>query len=137
MRWTGRGIGGVVAAAVGLLMLAAQPKAATLLVNGSGKLTGAQGVNVSGNLFDVTFQDASCNTVFPGCSGFAFSSDLTMAGIAAQALLDQVFLDVAAGAFETHPELTLGCSNNISGTAFVPYASGGGFVSYRGGRSTP
>lgn len=100
--------------------------AATLHVTPSGILTGAGDVNVNGRLYDVAFVDGSCATLFfPFCldeSAFTFSTP-TDAEAAVQALLDQVFLDVPAGRFDTHPDLTNGCGDPNVCSAFVPWAN--------------
>ena len=67
--------------------------AATLNVVG-GQLIGASGVNVAGTLYDVEFKYGSCVDIFDGCdsnSDFDFTS-ISEANIAAQAVLDQVFI---------------------------------------------
>ena len=102
--------------------------AATLLVNGSGALTGATGVDVGGTLYDVEFVDGTCAALFDGCddpaTDFAFTT-LADALAASQALLDQVFLDVPAqGSFDSTPNLTLGCSNLFACVAWTPYDLG-------------
>ncbi len=84
--------------------------AATLQVAG-GKLVGALGVDVGGTLYDVSFVDGSCIALFAPCdpsSVYVFSGS-TAGQAAAQALLDQVFLDGGLGTFDTDPELTAGC----------------------------
>ena len=90
--------------------------AATLVVD-NGKLVGAQGVSVNGQLLDVSFIDGSCVDVFSGGDNvnndFFFS---TKAGAAAAslALMDQVFLDTGGGEqFDSSPQLTAGCSSSI------------------------
>jgi hypothetical protein len=84
-----------------------------LLINGNGVLTGALNVEVAGTLYDVTFADGTCIAVFTGCdaaSDFHFASSED-AIAAANALLGQVFLDApSVGDFDTHPELTFGCT---------------------------
>lgn len=95
---------------------------ATLIVSG-GQLLGATGVDVGGSLFDVAFVDGTCIALFGGCdddSDFVFQSS-TEAEVAAQALLEQVFLDVVDGAFDTEPELTAGCSGTFACSAQTPY----------------
>ena len=85
--------------------------AATLNVVG-GQLMGASGVDVGGSLYDVEFLDGTCASVFSGCdeaSDFTLS-DWNEAGLAAQALLDQVLLDGPSGNFDSSPWLTAGCS---------------------------
>ena len=82
--------------------------AVTLEVNGSGQITRASGVNVSGTLYDVEFLDGTCENLFSGCddpTDFIFNS--SDADLAAQALIDQVFL----GAFDFDPDLTAGCTS--------------------------
>lgn len=46
--------------AVGLLAGPVAAQAAAPVVDGGGKLTGATGVTVMGESYDVTFQDGSC-----------------------------------------------------------------------------
>ena len=96
--------------------------AATLNVVG-GRLAGASGVQVDGELFDVQFLDGTCGEVFDGCdslSDFDFDTR-SSAESAAQALLDQVFLDGESGAFDTSPGLTFGCDYNTWCMAWTPY----------------
>lgn len=103
---------------------------ATLLVDAGGQLTGATGVNVSGTLYDVSFQDGSCIETFSGCdesTDFMFTSysDATNASLA---LFDQVFINTLSGEFDNSPELTLGCDVSICmvftvyGTGIDPYS---------------
>jgi len=101
--------------------LASQAGAAVLQVNASGILTGATGVNVGGTLYNVTFADGSCNSVFNGCvqSAFAFDTNAN-ARLAAQSLLDQVFVDGPEGQFDSRPARTFGCLGTICST-YVPY----------------
>jgi len=96
--------------AVVLVLMASGAQAATLNVIG-GQLMGASGVLVDGGLYDVEFLDGTCIALFHGCDevwDFTFLSSAD-AALASQALLDQVFLDVAAGPFDTNPALTSGC----------------------------
>lgn len=95
--------------------------AVTLVVNGSGHLTGATGVNVGGSLYDVSFQecDVGAGGYSAGCTPY-FTTQAT-ATTAAQALLAQVLIDSGAGAFDTHPELILGCGSLTSCSVAVPY----------------
>ena len=85
--------------------------AVTLNVVG-GQLVGASGVDVGGTLYDVEFSYGTCVEVFSGCSEsslvFSTSND-ALEG--AQALLDQVFLDVVEGQFDADPSLTRGCES--------------------------
>lgn len=106
--------------------VASQAGAAVLQVNTSGILTGAIKVNVAGMLYNVTFADGSCNSVFNGCvqSAFAFNTRAD-AIIAAQSLLDQVFVNGPEGRFDDFPERTFGCSSTSACGAIVPYALSG------------
>ena len=98
-----------------------------LMVDASGKLTGATGVNVGGVLYDVSFLDGSCPSLFSGCDSpaddFAFT-DASTADAASQALLDQVFIDVGSSMFDSDSEATLGCNSVLSCTAVTPYGTG-------------
>jgi len=97
--------------------------AATLNVV-AGQLVGASGVDVGGDMYDVSFDDGSCISLFSGCdaiSDFAFGSQAA-AIAAAQALLDQVFIDGAQGAFDTMPNLTRGCTDSTICDALIPFA---------------
>lgn len=104
-----------------------------LLVNGSGILTGARNVEVGGTFYDVMFVDGTCHDLFAGCdaaSDFQFAT-FADATAAANALLGQVFVDVPSiGNFDTHPELTLGCTDLLQCFAAIPtgVAAVGGIV---------
>jgi hypothetical protein len=83
-----------------------------LQVDGTGKLTGATGVDIGGTLYDVEFLDGTCIALFSGCDApgdFTFNHEAG-ALAASTALLTQVFLDVLAGNFDTNPGLTRGCT---------------------------
>jgi hypothetical protein len=110
--------------------VASQAGATVILqVNSSGILTGATGVNVGGALYDVTFADGTCSALFNKCSKFAFGSRVN-ALLAANALIDQVFIDGPAGNFDSDPAMTLGCANaNRLCYTYVPYGFVPGAVS--------
>ena len=115
---------GLVTVVVGV-SIASSAEAASILVNGSGILTGAEDVNVNGTLYDVEFVDGTCAAIFDGCDDAATDFDFTTeadALAASAALLNQV---LSQGAFDTNPGLTFGCSG--SGTSdpcfvFTPFA---------------
>lgn len=115
---------GVSALAVALLLAASGATAATLNVVG-GQLLGASGVDVGGAFYDVEFVDGTCIDLFDGCDSptdFAFSDSIA-AGLASEALLEQVFLDGASGPFDSAPELTFGCSGGFSTCRlYTPFA---------------
>lgn len=116
------------------LCVAAAP---VLQVSSDGELTGAKGVLVAGNLYDVEFVDGQCRDAVlssfsdpPQCyislTTFAFSNP-TGAIAASQALLDQVFVDGAvvngiAYDFDAAPWLTAGCEANRC-SVFTPYVT--------------
>ena len=102
------------------LVFSTNVNAATLSVDGAGILTGATDVDVGGSLYDVYFMDGSCNSLFNGCTEFTFT-DYASAGLAAQALLDQVFI----GVYDTDPNKTNGIEfpgNGPQGSIHTPYA---------------
>ena len=97
----------------------------TLLVNGSGQLIGATGVNVGGTLYDVTFSTGSCIDAYNGCDPAAFTfANAADAQAAAQALFDQLFIDGPAGQFDSVPTLTSNCWYPDFCRAAVPYGVG-------------
>jgi hypothetical protein len=111
------------------LFAASGATAVTLDVSG-GQLLGAFDVDVDGQLFDVSFQDGTCAGLFSGCDSvadFTFQTEAA-AGLAAQALLDQVFLDGVSGTFDTDPELTFGCTGTRVCAVHTPYGLSGGDV---------
>ena len=112
-----------------VLMAAASPRAAaaaSLIIDNNGILTGATGVQVGGNSYDLTFLDGSCVTLFSGCdeaSDFEFVVEAD-AVAASQALLDEVF----RAQFDANPALTRGCGPIGNCFVFTPYevTPGGG-----------
>jgi hypothetical protein len=90
--------------------------AAPILQVVDGTLVGATGVVVDGGLYDVEFVTGTCAEVFEGCdsnSDFLFPSR-EAAGGAARALLDQVFVNTAEGAFDDDVRLTAGCQTVVA-----------------------
>jgi len=110
---------------VGPMVVNAAP---TLIVSSTGQLTGARDVEVGGVLYDVTFTEGTCTQVFGTCetSSFTFHTR-DEALLAAQALLDQVFLDVAQGAFDSNAALTFGCDVTTLCVPLTAYAVPGPF----------
>jgi PEP-CTERM motif len=115
-----------------ILALATTADALTLIVNGSGLLTGATGVNVGGRLYDVEFVDGTCAALFDGCDNaatdFAFTTE-SEALAASEALVYEVFLDVPQGMFDSTPSLTFGCPGGPPAIfdgcqVFTPYLIG-------------
>jgi hypothetical protein len=142
-----------------LAIVSGAAHAAVVLKFSGGELSGASGVVVNGAVYDVEFRDGTCDSVFNGCnaSTFAFTS-LAAADAASQALLDFVFKDSSAGAFDTDPKRILGCGEDLDDNdcrAFTPYEVDivnpptdvsysiatnlegvGGFIATGGGKST-
>ena len=117
---------GVKLLAAGALALSAgSVSAATLIVDGNGILTGATGVTVGSNTYNVTFADGNCTSVYGGaCStsyfDFTNAADATSAG---QALLDQVYLDGPQGNFDTVTNKIFGCSYSGGCLTNIAYAT--------------
>jgi len=88
-----------------------------------GILMGATGVDVNGTLYDVQFEGGTCNGLFNNCDPglFAFTN-VADATAASQALLDQVLINTAAGAFDDIPNLTNGCTATNICDVMTPYA---------------
>lgn len=110
--------------AVSAFAAAAHAGAAPVLQVNNGILTGAKGVAVGSKLYDVTFANGTCSALFSGCnaSAFAFTTQAG-AGLAAQALLEQVFVDGLAGQFDSQPNKTFGCVLTSYCATFIPYAA--------------
>lgn len=103
------------------LAFTAHANAAVLQVNSSGILTGAKNVNVGGNLYNVSFADGYCSDVFETCYDRSFTFRTAATALdAAQALLDQVFIDGSAGNFGSRTEKIAGCTGAFCVT-YVPY----------------
>jgi len=123
----------------GVLFFSLPANSVTLIVDGTGQLTGAAGVNVNGKLHDVSFVDGTCVDLFYGCddaSDFLFQST-NDALMASQALLDYVLIDTVNNLFDSDPSLTQGCivaHFNIC-DVITPYGFDNGFspIRIRGG----
>jgi len=108
-----------------LVLMASGAQAATLNVV-NGQLMGASDVLVDGSLYDVQFLDGTCIDLYNGCdeaSDFSFE-DAASAALAAQALLDQVFLDGPSGSFDSDGSATHGCGGGGWCEALTPYEIG-------------
>lgn len=101
-------------------------------IDANNQLLGARNIDVAGTLFDVEFLDGTCVSLFTGCddSGdfvFANGSDAQAASIA---LLEQVFLDVEFGDFDTTPSLTRGIDHELHGVILTPYIVAHGVLQF-------
>lgn len=110
-------------ALIALAVFASNANSATQLQISNGVLTGATGVLVNGIAYDVSFQDATCISVFNGCrtvDNFVFNN-ASDALSASQALIDTVFVDTPGSAFNSNPALTRGCVFFDVCYVFTPY----------------
>lgn len=115
----------VMGVVVGGLTIASAKASVILEVDDNGQLVGASGVDLGRlGLFNVRFLDGSCVGLFGGCDELS-DFDFTIAedvALAAQALLDQVFIDSAAGNFDTIPSNTFGCEDPTEGCrSLIPF----------------
>lgn len=114
------------AAALGVLGATSSFAATLTLTVVGGQLLGAKNVDVNGALYDVEFVDGTCVALFEGCnsdSDFVFST-FQQANMAAQSLLETVFLDGPLGNFDSDPDLTAGIEKSRfgnTGDVLVPY----------------
>jgi len=106
-----------------LSVMTTAPRAATLIVDSNGQLTGATGLffGVALPLFDVSFVEGTCAQVFGTCdsSGFDFASSAD-AVVAGSALRTQVFNN---SPFDD-PENTFGCTDLALCTVYIPFGLG-------------
>lgn len=124
----------IIAAFICAAFVGSRPaSAATQIVNESGILTGASGVIVDGASYDVSFVEGELVYLYfdQAHPRFVFSSQ-QQAVLAAQSLIDQVFVDTPLGQFDSESSKTFGCQDDalacisiIASSNFVPY---GGFV---------
>lgn len=90
-----------------------------LVLDGNGKLAGARNLLVEGNLFDVSFVDGTCASVFGGCdspSDFQFQ-DSFLGTAATRALFEHVL----TGVYDSDPTRTAGCSFGLLCAVTTPY----------------
>ena len=99
-----------------------------LVIDDNGVLTGVNGLNVEGTLFNVEFVDGSCDSIFGGCTQDNFDFNTFDGALAAgQALLDQVFTGgPITFPFDANPSLTAGCgpvTNSVFAgcVSMIPY----------------
>ncbi|MFK7870830.1 MAG: VPLPA-CTERM sorting domain-containing protein [Roseobacter sp.] len=115
----------LVAATLALGFSVSASTAATLNVDVNGQLLGASDVDVDGVLYDVSFQDGTCISLFADCdeqSDFVFTT-ADSALLASAALLSQVFIDNSLGQFDSSPGLTRGCAAGVDSCfVFTPYS---------------
>jgi hypothetical protein len=99
-----------------------------LLLDADGRLSGATGVLVNGQRYDVEFAEGTCAEVFGACDAAHFTFTTQSDAVqASQALLNQVLLDGSgsADAFDSNPALTVGCIHDLNCFLFTPYGTRG------------
>jgi hypothetical protein len=96
-----------------MFLCASGTGALTLDVDSGGNLLGAGDVDVDGSFFDVEFWD-----FIPAEFAFTNGADATLA---AQALLDQVFISI----WDSIPNLTNGCFDPNTCNVIVPFGRSG------------
>jgi hypothetical protein len=114
----------VLAATCTFFVAAHAGAAAVLLVDANGVLTGANNVSVDGTLYNVSFGDGSCNSLFNNCAASSFAFSTSAAALkASQALLDQVLVDGPSGKFDTVTDKIKGCTYSDYCIVFTPYST--------------
>lgn len=110
----------VIAAALGI---ASSANAATFITDANGQLTGIQGIEYRGSLYDAEFVDGRCTELFSGCndlSDFTFQSSRDAGGIA-NLLKNDIIQNTAEGMFDSNPALTLGCTFSVQCEMIIPF----------------
>ncbi len=93
----------------------------SLLIDDTGLLTGATGVVVGDDTFDVSFVEGPCLDIFPKCEdtgNFTFTT-FESAKLAATALEATVFLDSKRGNFDSIPSNVRGCNSPINACSIM------------------
>lgn len=88
----------------------------------NGQLLGAAGIEIENAFYDVQFVDSSCILIFNNCDQITdfFFTDVQSGFEANLALLEQVFLDLPLGQFNSSPELTNGCYSESRCSVVTP-----------------
>lgn len=98
---------------------------ATLIIDYSGQLIGANGIDISGTLYNVEFLDGTCAQIYNGCdtnNDFIFNSN--QAELASQALLSQVFLNSTTANFDSDTTLINGCESTEECLIYTAFGTG-------------
>ena len=99
-----------------------------LQINSSGELTGATGVEVDGLFYNVSLKQGSCVELYAGCNpdDFPFQTE-SVAEDAANALIQNMFIDGPNGNFATDLNKITGCNPGVVGCSIlipVPHYGG-------------
>ncbi|WP_232771190.1 hypothetical protein [Colwellia sp. 75C3] len=88
---------------------------AGLIIDTEGQLIGATDILIDNELYNVSFIDGKCAEIFTDCDDVDdfLWSNIDQAYDAANALLDQVFIDTVLGSFDISPELIFGCDSEV------------------------
>lgn len=121
----------VAAAGLFSLSLCSVAEAAPILdLSPGGILLGARNVLVDGSLYNVTFEKGSCESLYDGCTDEAITfSSMDAAAAAAQALLDQVFVDGPSGNFDSQTDIIFGCVWDQNCLSRIVYDHGNSLIS--------
>ncbi|GMG81213.1 hypothetical protein LNKW23_04250 [Paralimibaculum aggregatum] len=113
----------LIAAVLAIAGLGCGPAAAAhLLVDGDGRLIGAEGVVTPLGIYDITLHETSCVALYNGCDGpeDVDFPDLDLARSVGQAVLEQVLIDGPAGNFRSDPTAIFGCSDPLRCYVVIP-----------------
>jgi hypothetical protein len=104
---------------VGLLLCSTGAWASVIPIIKDGKLIGADNVKLGPlGLYKFRLARGSCRDIFANCDPALFTfTNAQDATLAAQALLDQVFV----GYYDDVPSATFGCSGNFGCQPYTPY----------------
>lgn len=101
-----------------------------LQINSSGELTGATGVDVDGLFYNFSLEQGSCVELYAGCNpdDFPFRTE-SVAEDAANALIQNVFIDSPNGNFAIDLDKITGCNPGVVGCIiFIPVPQYGGEI---------
>ena len=100
-----------------------------------GQLMGATDVLVKSEFYHVDFVDGAAADIFykPASSEYVFTfTTMETAKEAAEALLDQVFINTNEYDFDDIPSLTAGISDSSVGNILIPYEWKGTYLIHQG-----
>ncbi len=97
------------------------------------KLVGANGIDINGELYSVTFGD-SCSSMYGGCNSSLFDFTTQQGAVSAltalfaQVLVDNVNVNGTVYNFDSRPELVQSCNRGGFCEMWVPYQVSGSSV---------
>lgn len=120
-------------ACVGALAISGSAKAGVIYDMQNGKLVGASGIDINGELYSVTFGD-SCSSMYGGCNSSLFDFTTQQGAVSAltalfgQVLVDNVNINGTIYNFDSRPELLRSCDRAGFCEMWVPYQVSGNLV---------